>query len=123
MAKNEPKGIQSSSSSSIGLEVIRVLVSHGGKDLLGIRQLGRLSMVSKSAAAILDDALVWRTLFEEATHASRKYLQHYSFGHFLQAGHASICWKHRSEGLFACFSDPTEAVLDRVGGYKRAAGC
>jgi hypothetical protein len=114
---------------SIGLEVIRVVVSHGGKDFLGIRQLGRLSMVSKSVATILDDALVWKNLFEEAAACGRGgYASHTdgglsgNFGHFLRSNHNSISWKHDDEGLLACFSDPSEAVLERVG-YKQAAAC
>jgi hypothetical protein len=127
--ENENKPASLNSSSSIGLDVIRVLVSHGGKDFLGIRLLGRLSLGSKSVAAILDDAdvSIWKTLFEEAATCGRirdanheAYLDgsgylYGMFGHFLRSYHRSVCWKEEDDGLLACFSNPSSAVLDRVG--------
>jgi hypothetical protein len=111
----------------MGLQVLQVLIDRNTKpkaSLLTVQDLGRLSIASKKVAGILDRTFVWKNFFEMVADAGRgTYNGCIGEGHFLLAGHVRGCetWNHE-DGWLACFSDPQDAVIAKVG-YKRAARC
>ena len=103
--------------SSLGLAAIQTLLDHD-PTLLNIREIGRLSTCSHKLAAAVDATSVWKKVFERASNAGRKYDFLRSNG---RNNHKYQFWSGE-KGLLGCFSDPSEAVIEKIG-YKRAAAC
>lgn len=103
---------------SLGAQVLCLLLSYD-HSLLSIRELGRLSVCSHQLSTILDDATIWKKVFDTAAQAGKKFCKDESVP--FHDTHARHSWNGEN-GLLTCFSNPKEKVISKVG-YKRAAGC
>ena len=72
----------------------------------------------------MEDALVWKKIFEEVRETGKDYTKYENrslFQTFEESEHRFSSWAGE-DGLLQCFHSPSSEVLQSVG-YKRAAGC
>ena len=104
------------------IDVIQALLTNDPK-LLTIRELGRLFICSKAAAAAFGDAAVWKTIFEEcAALGHETYETSFVMWMIMHRDDRKLETWAGGAGLLGWFSKPDEKVLAKVG-YKCTAGC
>ena len=86
------------------LDMLQTLLMHA-PDLLSTRELGRLSLCSKTLSKISDDAGVWKCLFDKAAAAGETCV---SDG--WRDGHVKPYW-NGEPGILSCFAHPSPQIL------------
>lgn len=102
------------------VNVLSVLINHDPA-LLTLRDLGSLCSASHAVATAMDNASIWKTLFETCVANSTKMRDNIQWRHFSYG--FKICSWNGEAGLLDCFANPSTTVLEKAGGYKAACGC